>query len=78
MTASLSRGSTIGILGGGQLGRMMAAAAARLGYRCIGFAPEGDNVAGLVGLCAGRLHLLGQASNHLPNEVAGNGYDAFA
>jgi 5-(carboxyamino)imidazole ribonucleotide synthase len=27
-------GSTIGILGGGQLGRMMALAAARLGYRC--------------------------------------------
>lgn len=27
-------GSTIGILGGGQLGRMMAMAAARLGYRC--------------------------------------------
>jgi 5-(carboxyamino)imidazole ribonucleotide synthase len=30
----LSPGSTIGILGGGQLGRMMALAAARLGYRC--------------------------------------------
>ena len=41
----LKRGSTIGILGGGQLGRMMAAAAARLGYRCVGYAPEGDNVA---------------------------------
>ena len=27
-------GSTIGIIGGGQLGRMMALAAARLGYRC--------------------------------------------
>ena len=27
-------GSTIGILGGGQLGRMAAMAAARLGYRC--------------------------------------------
>jgi len=27
-------GSTIGIIGGGQLGRMMAMAAARLGYRC--------------------------------------------
>ena len=27
-------GSTIGILGGGQLGRMMALAAARLGYKC--------------------------------------------
>ena len=41
----LKRGSTIGIFGGGQLGRMMAAAAAPLGYRCIGYAPEGDNVA---------------------------------
>ena len=40
----LKRGSTIGILGGGQLGRMMAMSAAQLGYRCIGFAPEGDNV----------------------------------
>ena len=42
----LKRGSTIGILGGGQLGRMMAAAATQLGYKCIGYAPEGDNVAG--------------------------------
>ena len=31
---TLPPGSTIGILGGGQLGRMMAMAAARLGYRC--------------------------------------------
>lgn len=31
---ALSPGSTIGILGGGQLGRMMALAAARLGYKC--------------------------------------------
>ena len=30
----LPPGSTIGIIGGGQLGRMMALAAARLGYRC--------------------------------------------
>lgn len=41
----LARGSTIGILGGGQLGRMMAIAAAQLGYRCIGYAPQGDTVA---------------------------------
>lgn len=41
----LKPGATIGILGGGQLGRMMAMAAAQLGYRCIGYAPEGDNVA---------------------------------
>ncbi|MEZ5681119.1 MAG: 5-(carboxyamino)imidazole ribonucleotide synthase [Erythrobacter sp.] len=40
----LKRGGTIGILGAGQLGRMMAVSAAQLGYRCIGFAPEGDNV----------------------------------
>ena len=31
---TLPPGSTIGIVGGGQLGRMMALAAARLGYRC--------------------------------------------
>ena len=37
--------STIGILGGGQLGRMTALAAARLGYRCIVFSPEADSVA---------------------------------
>ena len=41
----LKPGSTIGILGGGQLGRMLAVSAAQLGYRCIGYAPEGDNVA---------------------------------
>ena len=41
----LKPGSTIGILGGGQLGRMLAMSAAQLGYRCIGYAPEGDNVA---------------------------------
>jgi len=41
----LPPGSTIGILGGGQLGRMLAVAALQLGYRVIGFAPPGDNVA---------------------------------
>lgn len=35
-------GSKIGILGGGQLGRMLALAAAQLGYRCHIFAPEAD------------------------------------
>lgn len=34
--------ATIGILGGGQLGRMSAMAAARLGYRTHVFAPEAD------------------------------------
>ncbi len=33
-------GSTIGILGGGQLGRMLALAAARLGMRCHIYCPE--------------------------------------
>lgn len=33
-------GSTIGIVGGGQLGRMLAMAAARLGYKCHVYAPD--------------------------------------
>ena len=33
-------GSTIGIVGGGQLGRMLAVAAAQLGYRCHVYAPD--------------------------------------
>ncbi len=41
----LPPGSTIGILGGGQLGRMLALAAGRLGLKCHIFAPEGDNPA---------------------------------
>ena len=39
MTA-IPPGSTIGILGSGQLGRMLAVAAAQLGYRCHVYAPE--------------------------------------
>jgi 5-(carboxyamino)imidazole ribonucleotide synthase len=42
---ALPPGSTIGILGGGQLGRMLAMAAAQLGYRCHVYAPEPDSVA---------------------------------
>jgi 5-(carboxyamino)imidazole ribonucleotide synthase len=38
-------GATIGILGGGQLGRMIAMAAAQLGYRCHIYAPEAASVA---------------------------------
>ena len=41
----LPPGSTIGILGAGQLGRMMAMAASQLGYHSISYAPPGDNVA---------------------------------
>ncbi|SMH56929.1 5-(carboxyamino)imidazole ribonucleotide synthase [Mesorhizobium australicum] len=42
MTAPLPPGSTIGIIGGGQLGRMLAMAAARLGYRTIILEPQAD------------------------------------
>lgn len=38
-------GETIGILGGGQLGRMLAMAAARLGYRCHVYSPEVEFIA---------------------------------
>lgn len=41
----LKPGSTIGILGGGQLARMIALAAAPLGLKSHIFAPEGDNPA---------------------------------
>ncbi|MDX8499641.1 5-(carboxyamino)imidazole ribonucleotide synthase [Mesorhizobium sp. VK4C] len=39
---NLAPGSTIGIIGGGQLGRMLAMAAARLGYRTIVLEPQAD------------------------------------
>jgi len=41
-SAPLAPGAVIGILGGGQLGRMLAFAAHRLGYRVHGFCPEPD------------------------------------
>lgn len=37
---SIPPGSTIGIVGGGQLGRMLAIAAAQLGYKCHIYAPD--------------------------------------
>src|SRR5687768_8980218 len=37
---SIRPGSVIGIVGGGQLGRMLAMAAAQLGYRCHVYAPD--------------------------------------
>ena len=42
----IAPGSTIGILGGGQLGRMLALAAAGMGYRVHVFAPEAELPAG--------------------------------
>ena len=49
MTASnqvkLKPGDSIGILGGGQLGRMLAMAASRLGFKCQVFSPDPDSPA---------------------------------
>jgi 5-(carboxyamino)imidazole ribonucleotide synthase len=42
----LRPGATIGILGGGQLGRMLSAAASRLGYRCHVYEPSAAAPAG--------------------------------
>ena len=42
---AIAPGSTIGILGGGQLGRMFAMAAARLGLKCHVYAPQPDSPA---------------------------------
>ncbi len=42
MTEPLQPGSVIGILGGGQLGKMLAQAAAKLGLRAHVFAPDDD------------------------------------
>jgi len=44
----LAPGATLGVLGGGQLGRMFVHAAQRLGYRCIVLDPDRDSPAGRV------------------------------
>lgn len=44
-TAPLPPGGTIGILGGGQLGRMLALAAAELGLNCHVYCPDPDSTA---------------------------------
>ncbi len=49
MTAHVIQpGSTIGVLGGGQLGRMFAIAARRMGYRVHTFSPDTDTPTGQV------------------------------
>jgi 5-(carboxyamino)imidazole ribonucleotide synthase len=48
MTPPILPGSTIGVLGGGQLGRMFAMAARRLGYRVHTFAPDHDTPTGQI------------------------------
>ena len=52
--APLAPGAVIGIMGGGQLGRMTALAAARLGYRCHIFTPETDSPASQVAAAMSR------------------------
>lgn len=46
MTDMLPPGATIGILGGGQLGRMLSVAASRLGFRCHIYEPAAEPPAG--------------------------------
>jgi 5-(carboxyamino)imidazole ribonucleotide synthase len=46
--SKLPTGSTVGILGGGQLGRMLAMEAARLGMRCHVYAPDAGGPAAQV------------------------------
>jgi 5-(carboxyamino)imidazole ribonucleotide synthase len=48
MTSSALPGATIGILGSGQLGRMLAIAARRMGYRIHTLSPDSDSPAGQV------------------------------
>ncbi len=48
MTNPLAQGATIGILGGGQLGRMLSVAAARLGFKTHIFEPGANPPAGHV------------------------------
>src|SRR5271156_2396657 len=45
LPAPIPPGATIGILGGGQLGRMLALAAARLGLKCHIFCPDPQSAA---------------------------------
>lgn len=56
MTEDVERSEWVGILGGGQLGRMLTLAASRLGVRTHVYAPDEDPVAGMVAArqtCAG-------------------------
>lgn len=48
MASTILPGSTIGVLGGGQLGRMFAMAARRLGYRVHTLAPDHDTPTGQI------------------------------
>ena len=65
----LPPGSRIGILGGGQLGRMLALAAAPLGYRCHIFGPEDQPPAGHV---ADRVTVADYLDENALSEFAGS------
>lgn len=47
-TNSIRPGGVVGVLGGGQLGRMLAIAARRMGYRVHAFEPQPDSPAGQI------------------------------
>src|SRR5271167_682795 len=48
MTKPIFPGATVGVLGSGQLGRMFAIAARRMGYRVHTFSPDADTPTGQV------------------------------
>jgi 5-(carboxyamino)imidazole ribonucleotide synthase len=48
MTAAILPGATLGILGSGQLGRMLALVARRMGYRVATYSPDRDSPTGQV------------------------------
>ncbi len=48
MTRAILPGSTVGVLGTGQLGRMFAIAARRMGYRVHAFSPDRDTPTGQI------------------------------
>jgi 5-(carboxyamino)imidazole ribonucleotide synthase len=73
VTAStvVAPGAMLGVLGGGQLGRMFVHAAQRMGYRCIVVDPDGESPAGRVAerhLCAD--YLDDDALNELTQQAA--------
>jgi len=68
---AIAPGATLGVLGGGQLGRMFVHAAQRLGYRCLVLDPDPDSPAGRVAerhLCAD--YLDARALDSLAREAA--------
>ena len=63
--SELPSGAVIGILGGGQLGRMLVVAAARLGFRCHVYEPAANPPAGDVAHAAQYHHREGHQHKHM-------------